>query len=63
MNYMEEVFKTGTEPLDYSVFEGIFDIEGDRMQDILKEYNEKLGVRKIKEVTVEITVTEEIKYI
>ena len=63
MNYMEEVFKTGTEPLDYSVFEGIFDIEGDKMQDILKENNEKLGVKKVKEVTVDITITEKIKYI
>lgn len=63
MNYIEEVLKTGTEPLDYSIFEGIFDIEGDKMQDILKENNEKLGVKKVKEVTVDITITEEIKYI
>lgn len=63
MSYMEEVLKTGTEPLDYSIFEGIFDIEGDKMQSILKEYDEKLGVKRVKEVTVDITITEEIKYI
>ena len=61
--FIESCIEVGDEPLDYSLFEGFFDIEGDKMKEILKDLDKRFDVKKIKEVTVDITITEQFKYI